>query len=149
MLCVMHKRFKMTTFVEKNIGFILERIISLLSGITIEKAQVYSNALKSSYISWYHDTFGMMHRYSCTLYRPISNGYITHHANHHIHDSEYHIMGLILNFSKSVLPTKIELLKFKTHSHNQFRLLYHVALVLPAYCIFKYPVANYKLRHPI
>ena len=38
------------TSVEKNIkyGFILEKIISLLSGITIEKAQVYSNALKSS-----------------------------------------------------------------------------------------------------
>ena len=29
----------------------LEEIISLLSGITIEKAQVYSNALKSSDVS--------------------------------------------------------------------------------------------------
>ena len=40
---------------------ILEKIISLLSGITIEKTQVYSNALKSSDVSWYRDTFGMMH----------------------------------------------------------------------------------------
>ena len=24
-------------------------------------------------VSWYRDTFGMMHRYSCALYRPISN----------------------------------------------------------------------------
>ena len=40
--------------------------------ITIEKTQVYSNAVQSSDASWYHDTFGMMHRYSCALYRPIS-----------------------------------------------------------------------------
>ena len=46
--------------------------MSLLSGITIEKAQVYSNAFKSSDVSWYHDNFGVMHRYSCTLYHPIS-----------------------------------------------------------------------------
>ena len=44
----------------------------LLSGITIEKAQVYSDALKSSDVSWYHDTFGIMHQYSGTLYHPIS-----------------------------------------------------------------------------
>ena len=42
-------------------GFILEKIVSLLSGITIGKAQVYSNALKSSDVLWYRDTFGMMH----------------------------------------------------------------------------------------
>ena len=59
--------------------FILEKIISLLSGITIEKAQVYFNALKSSNVSWYCDTFGMMHRYSCTLYCPIYMVYVTLH----------------------------------------------------------------------
>ena len=62
----------MTSFVEKNVEIFLEKI-SLLSGITIEKAQMYSNALKSSDVSWYCDTFGMMHRFSCTLYRPISS----------------------------------------------------------------------------
>ena len=28
--------------------------------------------LKCSDVSWYRDTFGVMHRYSYTLYRPIS-----------------------------------------------------------------------------
>ena len=28
--------------------------------------------LKCSDVSWYRDTFGVMHRYSCTLCRPIS-----------------------------------------------------------------------------
>ena len=32
-------------------------------------------------VSWYHDTFGMMHRYSCTLYCPISNTH-THTHRH-------------------------------------------------------------------
>ena len=63
----------MTSFVETYFGFILKKIIPLLSGITIEKAQVYPNALKSSDVSWYRDTFGMMYRYSCTLYCPISS----------------------------------------------------------------------------
>ena len=59
----------MTSFVENDMrkslecygNILLERIISLLSGITTEKAQVYSDALKSSDVSWYGDTFGMMH----------------------------------------------------------------------------------------
>ena len=51
---------------------IIEKL-SFFSGITIEKVQVYSNVLKSSDVSWYLDTFGTMHRYSCTLYHPISN----------------------------------------------------------------------------
>ena len=51
---------------------ILEKIISLLSGINVEKSKVYSNALSISDVSWYCDTFGITHQYSCTLYRPIS-----------------------------------------------------------------------------
>ena len=43
--------------------YIMEKV---LSGITIEKALVYSNTLKSSDVSWYRNTFGTMHRYSCT-----------------------------------------------------------------------------------
>ena len=60
-----------------SLVFILEKITSLFSGITIEKAQVHSNGVKSSDVSWYHDTFGMMHQYSCTLSYPISSTYIT------------------------------------------------------------------------
>ena len=80
---MLHKRFKDDIFVENDMiralyvmEFILEEIISLVSGITIEKAQVHSNALKSSDVSWYRDTFDMMHRYSCTVYRPISTQYV-------------------------------------------------------------------------
>ena len=42
---------------------------------------MYSNALNSSDVSWYRDTFGMMHRYSCTLYCPISSAMGTHKNN--------------------------------------------------------------------
>ena len=45
-------------------GFILQKIISLLSV-----------SFWSSYISWYPNTFYMMHQYTCTLYCPISNSY--------------------------------------------------------------------------
>ena len=39
-------------------NILIEKIVSLLSGITIyiEKAQVYSNALKGSDVLWYRDT---------------------------------------------------------------------------------------------
>ena len=39
--------------------------------------EVYSNTLVSSDVSWYHDTFGVMHRYSYALYCPISNSCTT------------------------------------------------------------------------
>ena len=46
-------------------GFILERLYHCFCVLIIEM-------LKCSDVSWYRDTFDMMHRYSCTLYRPIS-----------------------------------------------------------------------------
>ena len=54
MLCLANKRFKNYIFVENDMRlwkFILEKITSLLSGITTGKADVYSNALKSSDVS--------------------------------------------------------------------------------------------------
>ena len=88
MLCVMRKGLKRTSFVENDnyekkpciLWYYFEFILKTLYHCfqiqyylrTIEKAQVYSYALKSSDVSWYHDIFGMMHRYSCILYHPIS-----------------------------------------------------------------------------
>ena len=54
-------------------GFILERYHCFWVAIDHRNAQVYSTMLISSDVSWYHDTFGVMHPYSCTLYHPISN----------------------------------------------------------------------------
>ena len=40
--------------------------------------------LKCSDVLWYRDTFGVMHRYSCTLYRPISRCYNPQCASSHL-----------------------------------------------------------------
>ena len=46
----------MTIFVEKILDLSLKRLYHCFQvAITIEKAQVYSNALKSSDVSWYLD----------------------------------------------------------------------------------------------
>ena len=52
--------------------FTLEKIILLILGIYHWSAQAYSNTLISSDVSIHCDTFGMMFRYSSSLYHPIS-----------------------------------------------------------------------------
>ena len=54
---------------------ILKNMISLL----FRYYHYYKEALKTSDVtdvSWYSDTFGMMHLYSCILYCPISSYFI-------------------------------------------------------------------------
>ena len=69
------KIFKMTFLLkriwEKAFHY-CKKIKSLLLGIDHRNAQVY---LISNDVSWYRDTFGVMHRYFYTLYRPISKLY--------------------------------------------------------------------------
>ena len=50
----------------------LRDYIALFLGIDHRYPQVYSDTLVSSDVSWCRDTFGVMHRYSCTQC-PISS----------------------------------------------------------------------------